>query len=370
MNEQNLYDNKIKAIKKELPDSCVPFIEETGTEMSASTRYSYATELMWFFKYLIDEIPDFNHIYTVKQFQLDDIKKITSQDISKYLSQDKDKGHAEKTVSRRRSAISRFFTFLMDRRLIEYNPVPAASKVRLLTTVDNGCKLTKHEQAYHDRYRRRDIALISLILDTGVRISELFRMDIKDVNFENCSIYILRKGGDKKYVYFSDGVKELLLDYIEERKRNRLYISDNDPLFVTLKGARLSIRAIQVLVHKYASSSVPEKGNLITPHKLRASFAMEYYDTTKDILALQKKMGHNSVTTTNIYAKATEQKMKETRNILEHKRSSQGELNDILIDKAPLIDAIKTLVEAGLLTHEEAAERLDMPLKTVKELIN
>ncbi len=381
MNEGNKYQNKLEVIAKELPEVCWPFIMETGTQMAASTRYSYATELRWFFMFLLETKPQFAETHKIKDLTEEQIKSITPRDISRYLSQDKDKGKSERTVARRRAAISSFFTFLVNNRIIEYDPSKSASNVkvhkkkdviyidimdqkRLLNAVESGSTLTKREQIFHEKYQKRDIALISLLLDTGIRVSELYRMDIKDVDMKGCSAYILRKGGNKEDVFFSDEVRVLLEEYLEERHMNGLYQSDNDPLFVTLKGDRLSVRAIQMLVKKYAESSLPIIGKSITPHKLRSSFAMEYYDSTKDLLALQKKLGHSSVTTTNIYAKATKDKMEQTRNILGDKRAESGQIEE---DGKPLFDAVKTLVEAGVITHEEAAVRLNM---TERELVS
>ncbi len=378
----NEYGEKLKQITIELPDLCLPFLMETGTEMAASTRYAYATELRWFFKYLIDECPSFIEIYYIKDITIDDIKTVTSQDISKYLTIAKDNGKTQRTIARRRSAISKFFSYLIDNRILSYNPVHAAAKVKvakeeevvyidmnqqidLLTAVESGVCLDKRKRTYHNRYKKRDIALISLMLDTGVRISELHRMDIKDVDFKTCSIYILRKGGNKQYIYFSDEVSALLSDYIAERKYSGLYMSDEDPLFVTLKNQRLSIRAIQVLVEKYTDSALPQKGKRISPHKLRSSFAMEFYDSTKDILALQKKLGHASITTTNIYAKATNKKMEETRNILELKRLNQGENEDMKKNDA-LLNAMRVLISTGVMTIEEAAEKLSIDVEELR----
>ena len=160
MEENNKYIEKLDDIVVKLPEACKPFLLETGTEMAVSTRYSYATELKWFFKFLIDEIPEFDSIYNVSEITISDIKKITSQDISRYLSKDKDKGNAERTIARRRSAISKFFSYLMDNQIVGYNPAQAASKVkihkqeevvyidileqqRLIAAIDNGCVLSK-----------------------------------------------------------------------------------------------------------------------------------------------------------------------------------------------------------------------------------
>ena len=159
-----------------------------------------------------------------------------------------------------------------------------------------------------------------MLLDTGMRVSELNRINIEDVDFEDCSVVIVRKGGNIQTIYFSDETKGALNDYLEERTAKLHVLAKQDPLFTTLKNERLSIRAIENLVKKYTTSSLPGIGNKLSPHKMRASFAMAYYEEEKDILALQRKLGHKNLAATNIYAKATDTKMKETRSVLENMR--------------------------------------------------
>jgi len=88
-----------------------------------------------------------------------------------------------------------------------------------------------------------------------------------------------------------------------------------DPLFVTLKQERLSIRAIQAMLEKYMNACLPEKADMISVHKLRSSFAMTYYRASNgDILSLQQRLGHKSISTTNVYAKASQLEMQRNRN--------------------------------------------------------
>lgn len=321
------------------PDFAVSFLMETGTELANTTRYAYAMELDHFFDYMITYLPDCAESEK-KVLTLEQIKSVTSQDISRYLMLYKGKDNKERTLARKRAALSSFFTYLTDNRKIPFNPVTAAAKVKihqsdevlyldmdeqmqLLHTIDTADGMTKRQRTQHSRYRLRDMALISLLLDTGLRISELYHIDIKDLDFERCYVVVTRKGGNIQSIYFSDSVRDLILKYIEERKMHCKTvngIAESSPLFVTTNETRLSVRAIQKMVKQYATVSLPGKGSKISPHKMRSSFAMEFYDSEKDILALQRKLGHKNITATNIYAKATDKKMQETRSILEEKR--------------------------------------------------
>lgn len=335
MKEKESSTSKIIALCNELPNACESFLLETGTEIATSTRLAYARELKYFFEYLISYSPAFCD-KELKNFEISDIRMITSADISRYLTIGQSKGAADRTLARRRAAISRFFTYLADNRKIEFNPVHAASKIKIhtddevvhldleeqvhfLESVETGSGLTGKAIAHHERYKLRDIALITFLLDTGMRVSEVNSCDIKDIDFDICAVHIIRKGGNKQTIYFSDETRDLLQDYIDSRKNKNLTLTEDEPLFVTSTGSRLAVRSIQDLMKKYSSTFSCAYDSL-SPHKMRSSFAMAYYEETKDILALQKKLGHKNLSATNIYAKATDKKMRETRDTLSNKR--------------------------------------------------
>lgn len=315
-----------------LPDCCEPFLMATGTESALTTRLAYARELVWFFDYLINYNPEFCELKR-KSIELNDIKKITSQDISRYLTIHKDQGLAERTLARKRAALSSFFSYLSNNQQIPFNPVLAAAKVKihqsdevvhltmeeqdiLLNAIANGTGLDNNKLKYHDKYKKRDSALVMLFLDTGMRISELHAVDIIDVDLSGCSIIVTRKGGNHQHIYFSNTARDLLAEYIEERKLRGPVLS-SDPLFVTLQNKRLAVRSIEVLVKKYVQAALPGKGNTVHVHTLRSSFAMAFYDASgKDLLSLQRKLGHRSLAATNIYAKATDKAMYNSRSLL------------------------------------------------------
>lgn len=337
MKENANISKNIIIMSELLPDCCQSFLMETGTEMASTTRLAYARELNWFFDHLIE----YNSYFcdkNKKELTINDIKKISSQDISRYLTVCKDAGLMERTLARKRASLSRFFTFLTNNRQIDFNPVNAAVKVKIhqsdevtyldineqidfINAIESGNKLTDGQQKYHDKYKLRDSALIILLLDTGMRVSELNGINIHDFDFDNCSVIVSRKGGNLQTIYFSDDTREILQEYLASQRTKFPELTGDSPFFTTITGKRLSVRSIEVLVKKYAISAVPGKGSKISPHKMRSSFAMEFYGATKDILALQRKLGHKNITATNIYAKATDKKMQETRNILSDKRN-------------------------------------------------
>jgi len=313
-----------------LPDWCNSFVLATGTEYKPLTRLAYIREINNFMDYLITFVPHFS-VLEKKDISPSDFEQITSEDISRYFTFYFDKGRDKKTVARKRAVLSSFFQYQIANKRLAFNPVIAAAKVKLektdeifhlevdeqltlLNEVDCGSHLSKRAEASHHIYRKRDLAILTLMLDTGLRISELQGIDIKDLDFNDCCVFVTRKGNKTQHVYFSDHASEILKDYLAERKEYK----DKDPLFITHSGERIGIRAIQKMVKKYAVASLPGKGQKVTPHKMRSSFAFTFYDASNnDILALQRKMGHSSINATNRYVAATDKTMQETRNLVE-----------------------------------------------------
>lgn len=332
--------DKLSEFVNQLPEVCEEYLIQSGNSMAVSTKILYARELNHFFDYLIYTSPDFCEL-NKKDISAANLQKVTSQDISRYITKQLNNGKSEKTVSRSRNTLSSFFTFLLEHKYIEFDPVKASAKVKvhtsdeviyltvqeqidLLNAIKSGNTLTeKQRQCNDDKRRNRDYAIVLLLLDTGMRVSELQGINIGDINLKNNSILILRKGGNMQTVYFSDEANEAIIALTESLKKQGA-ISANTPLFQS-DGQRISVRAIENMVKKYASATIKGKGRKISPHKLRSSFAMSFYESEKDILVLQRKLGHKSILSTNIYAKATNKKMQETRSVMENLRKRQSE---------------------------------------------
>ena len=166
----------------------------------------------------------------------------------------------------------------------------------LLDQVEDGTNLTKKELEYHKKTRTRDIALLTLLLGTGIRVSECVGIDMQDINFDVNGIKIRRKGGNEAVVYFGEEVETALLDYLEERDHIIPCEGHEEALFLSLQNKRISVRAVENLVKKYASRVTTLKK--ITPHKLRSTYGTELYRATEDIYLVADVLGHKDVNTT------------------------------------------------------------------------
>ncbi len=331
---------KLSSYSSILPECFTPYLLQSSNQRALSTRIRYAEEYIKFFSWLKENHPDFCIYDKISEIPTSLLSKISSQNISLYITQFLDEQYAERTVALKRNALSSFFNYMVDNRLLEYNPVVASAKVvihksdtvtylnieeqnRFLDAIYTGAYLTRDEQKYHERLKLRDVAIVSLMLDTGMRVSELRGINIIDLDFSECSVIVTRKGGSNQTLFYSDETSEKLQEYLEERRSWDYALMVTDPLFVSTRNERLTTNGIWRMVKKYATSALPGIGSKISPHKLRSSFAMELYRASKDILLVQRSLGHKNLTATNIYAKATDEELKEARNILSEIRNTR-----------------------------------------------
>lgn len=321
---------KLIANVNRLPDCCRTYLLHSQSALSLSTRVQYSRDLVMFFDYLISYNPYFA-VMEKKDITIHDLTKITPDDITIFISK---YAKNKNTAARKRASLSAFFRFLCANKSLQYNPVEVAIKVKIpenehiiyldeeetqffMDAVMHGTGLTDPQLKYHERYRVRDTAMMALFLSTGIRVSELTNLDIKDIDLERYCMYVTRKGGNVQMVPFNDSVTMLIEEYLEERKTRFHAIEMTDPLFTTIKGERLDPRSVENLVKKYAIAALPVKGYQISPHKLRSTFAMTFYRASgHDILLTKDFMGHQHIATTNKYAKATKQEVYDARNLV------------------------------------------------------
>ena len=224
------------------------------------------------------------------------------------------------TIARKLSSLRSFYRYFIQHEDIMYNPVDLVTMPKvhdkaitrldidevalLLDQAESGDKLSEREQRFHDRTKLRDVALLTLMLGTGIRVSECVGLNIDDVDFKNDGIRIHRKGGKEVVVYFGDEVESALLSYIEERKKTEAVAGHEEALFLSLQKKRISVRAVEKLVKKYAQTVTTVKH--ITPHKLRSTYGTNLYRETGDIYLVADVLGHNDVNTTKKHYAALE----------------------------------------------------------------
>lgn len=315
-NKQNIL--KMRAVVETLPGFCKSFFRGIEEYTSARTRLAYAYDLRLFFEFLHEK----NSICAkmeIKDIPLSFLDKLSRMDIEEYLEyitlyqkEGKDITNDERGKSRKLASLRSFYNYFFQNEMIEKNPaalVPLPKRhekeiIRLepnevailLDMVEDGTKLTQKEQEYHKKTKVRDVALLTLLLGTGIRVSECVGLDIQDINFETGGIKIRRKGGYEAVIYFGYEVETALLDYLEEREHIVPMEGHENALFLSLQNRRMAVRSVENLVKKYASRVTTLKK--ITPHKLRSTYGTALYQETGDIYLVADVLGHKDVNTT------------------------------------------------------------------------
>ncbi|MBR2036603.1 MAG: tyrosine-type recombinase/integrase [Lachnospiraceae bacterium] len=325
MAESNYHDEvakqnilKMREVIETLPSFCRTYFLGIQEQTSARTRLAYAYDLRVFFEYLHNVNPVCSKM-EITEFQLDILEQITREDIEEYLNyisyyvkDDKEITNDERGKARKLSALRSLYNYFYQSEKITKNPTALVRTPKLhekeiirlepnevatlLDQVEAGEKLTPKEQVYHEKTKIRDVALLTLLLGTGIRVSECVGIDLKDLDFEVNGIRILRKGGKEAIVYFGDEVEDALLDYLDERDHMIPCTGHEDALFLSLQMKRLSVRSVEKLVKKYASRVTTLKK--ITPHKLRSTYGTSLYQETGDIYLVADVLGHKDVNTT------------------------------------------------------------------------
>ena len=159
-----------------------------------------------------------------------------------------------------------------------------------------GDQLTGQKRVYYEKTKERDLAIVTLLLGTGIRVSECVGLDIEDVDFKNNGIKVTRKGGNEMVVYFGSEVEKALKRYIEVRENIIPLEGYEHALFYSAQRRRIGVQAVENLVKKYASQITTTKK--ITPHKLRSTYGTTLYQETGDIYLVADVLGHKDVNTT------------------------------------------------------------------------
>lgn len=223
-------------------------------------------------------------------------------------------------MKRKLSALRSFYHYYYKNGLIEDDPTVKVDMpkihekniirldvdevAKLLDEVESGENLTARQQQYHEKTKIRDLAMMTLLLGTGIRVSECVGLDMEDVDFKNNGIKIHRKGGAEVVVYFGEEVRRALMDYMVERQKITAADGSINALFLSLQNKRISVRSVENMVKKYSKLVTTLKH--ITPHKLRSTYGTSLYRETGDIYLVADVLGHKDVNTTRKHYAALE----------------------------------------------------------------
>ena len=319
--EQTDIDNtlRLREILKTLPPFAKDYFRAIEPTTSTRTRISYAYDIRVFFQFLLNENPALKgkSISDIQVSVLDQIKALDIEEYLEYLKVygDRENLHTngERALKRKMVALRGFYAYYYKHEMIQTNPsvlvdmpkihdkaiirLDADETAMLLDFIEHGGdELTGQKKVYWEKTKVRDLALITLLLGTGIRVSECVGLDLNDVDFKNNGIKVVRKGGNEMIVYFGEEVEAALRDYLAVREGITPITGHENALFLSTQRKRIGIKAVENLVKKYASQITGTKK--ITPHKLRSTYGTDLYQETGDIYLVADVLGHKDVNTT------------------------------------------------------------------------
>lgn len=317
--DENKIIEKVEEILKELPEFAEDYFLSRTMSTSPLTRLNYAYDLRLFFSFLSSYLKKEEG----EEIKLEDLEKIKARDIERYIVFLKKK-NGERGVARKLSSLSSFFNYFVKHEELSRNPCANVEKPKLhnidiiylspdevvdfLNVIEFGSpSFSKKQKEYWEKTKKRDLAIASIFLDTGIRVSELSSLNFSDVDLKECKLHVKRKGGNRSFVVIGDEIIPSIEEYIEERGE------EEGPFFLSSQKKRMSVQTIEDLIKKYAKLAGIKKN--ITPHKLRKTCGTSLYRETGDIYVVASLLGHSNVaTTTKHYAAQTEDTLLSVRN--------------------------------------------------------
>ena len=285
---------RLRQVLATLPPFCKDYFRAIDATTTAKTRISYAYDIRIFFQFLLETNPSLkDKSMTDLTVQiLDQVKAVDLEEYQEYLkvyqnhNADKLETNGERGLKRKVSALRSFYAYYYKREMIETNPsvlvdvpkIHEKSIIRLDTDevallLDHiehaGDSLTGQKRVFWEKTKERDLAIVTLLLGTGIRVSECVGLDIEDVDFKNNGIKVTRKGGNEMVVYFGPEVEKALKAYLEVRENITPLSGHEHALFYSAQRKRIGVQAIENLVKKYARELTTTK--MLTPHKLRST---------------------------------------------------------------------------------------------------
>lgn len=323
--------DKIREILDELPDYVRKFADnKLGRNKSKLTVKGYVIDIRLFLRFLVEK-KYFEGVDSVKDITPEMLTTLSVMDFDSYLTyllSYKRKSEDGTVISvtnkeagqyRKFSAVRSMYTFMFKAGIIEKDiskilempKVPKKAIVyidvqgisELFDVVNSGEGLSKRQQAYNESFRKRDIAIVSMLLGTGIRESELIGLDFGDIDRRNRMIRVVRKGNKEARIKLPDSSFDSLFDYIDNNRSNIIAAPGSEnAVFLSSQKKRLSARALQEIVKKYVNAAQLYNASSISVHKLRSTYATTLMRETGNLLMVGRNLGHEQIQTTLRYA--------------------------------------------------------------------
>lgn len=347
--EKQQYLNRIEIRLTELPDYCKEFY--LGKTLSVTTMYAYLNYIARFFTWLRET--GISDAKSNKEVSLDTLEHLKRSDVMLYIDKLKNERNERgryntvKTVNRNIGAISslyNYLTVLADDKdgepyftrnvMLKVQSLPSSEtlnyraqqivpklyagnlKHELINFMEveegyEGTLSTNREKALYRRDKKRNIAIVALLIGTGVRVSEAANADLIDLHLDTERIDVVRKGGQRDSVPIAHWTIEYIKDYVDSVEKYK-----GRPLFTTVrnkKEKRITIGSIEYMVEKVTTAF----GRPITPHKFRHTMASELYAKTKDEVLVSQQLGQRGTSATKLYIHVSENSQQDAVNDIE-----------------------------------------------------
>lgn len=300
------------------PDILNSFLDylDSALDKSQNTIKEYNYDLVTFFKYLKLDNLNTNTNSTsdnnskeiiINDITINDLKKLTLDDLYTYTTYLKNiKKNSATTRARKVASLKSFFNYLcINQKLLDINPAQNLETPKIgkrlpkYLTLEESQQLLNNVEKINSRNEARDYAIITLFLNCGIRLSELTGINIEDIDFDNNKLNVIGKGNKERTIYLNKACIESITTYLSLKNKKVLKNDSKRPLFLSERNERISQRTVQDIVKKYLTATGLSK---YSTHKLRHTAAtLMYKYGNVDIRALQQLLGHESISTTEIY---------------------------------------------------------------------
>jgi len=298
----------------DIPDILVEFLEYHSTVRGHSdkTVFSYYTDLKILFRYikmrrhLVPRNLPFQEI-DILDVDLDFIKSIKIEELYRYQSFSPEFKNSDASLSaasrcRRTSSVKSFYSYLSSKRhLLDTNITLELDMPKRRQSLPRYLEEDECERllaACDGPYMYRDYCILMLFISCGLRISELVSINVQDIYEDH--LRVLGKGNKERIVFFADGCREAIDDYLSVRNTEKVSEKDRDALFISQKNCRFGVRGVQQMVDKKLRQAGLDASRY-SPHKLRHTAATLMLKNGVDTRALQEVLGHSNLNTTQIY---------------------------------------------------------------------
>ena len=266
---------------------------------SNNTIQAYRRDLNFFFEYLNKNNMDY--------------LKVSYDDVQKYMEELNGEGRKAASVSRRLATLRSFYGFLLKKKLIKAIPtnkinMPKIEKKAPMVLTSDEVEILLSQPKSNDLKGIRDKAMLEFVYATGMKVSEIINLDLKDVNLVD-SYVVCNEGYSKRVVPLGRISKEALVEYLDNSRPYLLKTEDEKPLFVNIMGNRLTRQGFWKIIKQYQEQAHIDKE--ITPHVLRHSFATHLLQNGADMRAVQTMLGHTDIASTQVYMKLIDDQYKE-----------------------------------------------------------